>query len=60
MALREAILNADYSQRGAFIRVYIFEDRVEIDNPNLVPFGITIEDARKGISKMLRKNGLCH
>lgn len=55
-ALREAVINAvvhaDYSQRGAPIRIAIFDDRVEIENPGLLPFGLTVDDIRRGISKL--------
>ena len=48
VALREAIMNpivhADYAQPGAPIRVALFDDRLEIENPGLLPFGLTIED----------------
>ncbi|MCX7012857.1 MAG: helix-turn-helix domain-containing protein [Candidatus Sumerlaeota bacterium] len=53
-ALREAIINAvahaDYSQGGAPIRVAIFDDRMEIENPGLLPFGLTVEEIRQGVS----------
>jgi ATP-dependent DNA helicase RecG len=56
IAVREAIMNAivhaDYAQHGAPIRVALFDDRLEIENPGLLPFGLTIEDIRKGISKL--------
>lgn len=56
IAVREAIMNAivhaDYAQRGAPIRVALFDDRLEIENPGLLPFGLTIEDIQKGISKL--------
>ena len=56
VAVREAIMNAivhaDYSQHGAPIRVALFDDRLEIENPGLLPFGLTIEDIQKGISKL--------
>lgn len=56
IALREAIINsvahADYSQRGAPIRVSMFDDRLEIENPGLLPFGLVIEDVLRGISKL--------
>jgi predicted HTH transcriptional regulator len=56
VAVREAIMNAivhaDYAQRGAPIRVALFDDRLEIENPGLLPFGLTIEDIQKGISKL--------
>ena len=54
-AVREAIVNAvahaDYSQQGAPIRVAIFDDRLEVENPGLLPFGLTLTDLPHGISK---------
>jgi predicted HTH transcriptional regulator len=56
VAVREAIVNAvvhaDYAQRGAPIRLAIFDNRVEIENPGLLPFGLTLEDLPRGISKL--------
>ena len=56
LALREAVVNAvvhaDYAQRGAPIRVAIFDDRLEIENPGLLPPGLTVEDLRRGVSKL--------
>jgi len=55
-AVREAIVNAvvhaDYSQPGAPIRISIFDDRMEIENPGLLPFGLTVDDIRQGVSKL--------
>lgn len=55
-AIREVLVNAvvhaDYSQRGAPIRLAIFEDRIEVENPGLLPFGLTIEDILGGVSKL--------
>lgn len=55
-ALREAVINAvvhaDYSQRGAPIRLALFDDRLEIENPGLLPFGLTVEDLWQGISRL--------
>ncbi len=55
-ALREALVNAvvhaDYAQRGAPIRVAVFDDRVEIENPGLLPPGLTVEDLQRGVSKL--------
>jgi predicted HTH transcriptional regulator len=55
-ALREAIINAvvhaDYSQRGAPIRLALFDDRLEIENPGLLPFGLTVEDLWQGVSRL--------
>lgn len=56
IALREAIINAfvhaDYSQSGAPIRVSIFDDRIEIENPGILPFSLTIDDLYAGVSKL--------
>ncbi len=55
-AVREAIINAithaDYSQRGAPIRVAVFDDRVEVESPGLLPFGLTVEDIQTGVSRL--------
>lgn len=44
-ALREAVVNAiihrDYAFRGTSIYVMVFDDRVEIESPGGLPFGIT-------------------
>ena len=56
VAVREAVINAvahaDYAQRGAPIRIAIFDDRLEIENPGLLPFGLTVPDLEHGISKL--------
>jgi predicted HTH transcriptional regulator len=56
VAIREAIVNAlvhtDYAQRGAPIRLAIYDDRIEIENPGLLPFGLTLDDLPRGISKL--------
>jgi predicted HTH transcriptional regulator len=56
VAVREAIINAvvhaDYSQIGSPIRVSIFSDRLEVENPGLLPLGLTIDDIHRGISKL--------
>jgi predicted HTH transcriptional regulator len=56
IAVREAIVNAvahtDYAQRGAPIRLSIFDDRLEVENPGLLPFGLTVEDLPRGVSKL--------
>jgi len=55
-AAREAVINAvvhsDYAQRGAPIRVSVFDDRLEVENPGLLPFGLTVEDLPQGVSKL--------
>ena len=56
VAVREAVMNAivhaDYAQQGAPIRLALFDDRIEIENPGLLPFGLTIEDIMQGVSKL--------
>jgi predicted HTH transcriptional regulator len=56
VALREAIINAvvhaDYGQRGMPIRIAIFDNRIEVENPGGLPPGLTIEDIRQGVSKL--------
>lgn len=47
-----AIVHADYAQHGAPIRVALFDDRLEVENPGLLPLGLTIEDIQNGISKL--------
>ena len=55
-AVREAVVNAvahtDYSQAGAPIRVALFNDRLEVENPGLLPFGLTVADLPLGVSKL--------
>lgn len=56
VAVREAIINAvahaDYAQRGAPIRLAVFDDRLEVENPGILPLGLTIEDLLQGVSKL--------
>ena len=56
VAVREAVINAvvhgDYAQRGAPLRLSIFDDRLEVENPGLLPFGLTVEDLAHGVSKL--------
>ena len=56
VAIREALMNAvvhaDYAQQGAPIRMALFDDRIEIENPGLLPFGLTIEDILQGVSRL--------
>jgi len=55
-ALREALVNAvvhaDYAQRGGPIRVAVFDDRVEVENPGILLPGLTIEELREGLSRV--------
>jgi len=51
-ALIYSIVHCDYSQHGAPIRLSIFDDRIEIKNPGLLPFGLTLDDLHHGVSKL--------
>ncbi|MEZ4651448.1 MAG: ATP-binding protein [Candidatus Eisenbacteria bacterium] len=61
LALREAVVNAvvhaDYAQRGAPIRVAVFDDRVEVENPGVLLPGLTIEELQDGVSRV-RNRGI--
>jgi predicted HTH transcriptional regulator len=46
------VVHADYALRGAPIRLAIFDDRLEVENPGLLPFGLTLDDLPRGISKL--------
>lgn len=56
VAVREVLVNAlvhtDYSLTGMRILISIFSDRMEIQNPGMLPFGITLEDFMAGVSKV--------
>ncbi|WP_416219739.1 ATP-binding protein [Frankia sp. Cas4] len=56
VAVREAVVNAvahaDYRQRGAPIRIAVFDDRLEVENPGVLQFGLTVDDIRRGVSKL--------
>ena len=56
LAVREAVTNAivhaDYAQRGSPLRVAIFDDRIEVDNPGGLLPGLALPDIRRGISKL--------
>ncbi len=53
--LREAIVNAvthrDYSLDGAQILLYIFDDRIEIRSPGVLPNSVTLDNIRTHYSK---------
>ena len=55
-AIRETVINAvvhaDYSQKGSPIRIAIFDDRIEIENPGILLFGLTVDDIKRGVSKL--------
>lgn len=54
-AVREALVNAiahrDYSMTDMPIRLAIFSDRLEIESPGTLPYGMTIEALKLGMSR---------
>ena len=50
--LINAVVHADYAQQGAPIRVSLFTDRIEIENPGVLLAGLSIEDIKQGVSKL--------
>ncbi len=52
--LREVVINAlvhaDYSQRGMPMRVAFYDDRIEIESSGLLLPGMTVEDMKRGTS----------
>jgi len=56
VAIREALINAlahsDYSIKGSRIQIAIFSNRLEIQNPGMLPFGFTLEDLKSGVSRV--------
>jgi ATP-dependent DNA helicase RecG len=55
--LVNAIAHADYSRAGETVKVFVFDDRVEIVNPGPMLPGLTTEDIRNGRSK-IRNRGI--
>jgi ATP-dependent DNA helicase RecG len=51
--VREALVNAiahrNYVRRGSRIRVFLFDDHIEIYNPGPLPNGVTVESMRYGV-----------
>jgi ATP-dependent DNA helicase RecG len=56
VAVREAVINAlvhaDYALKGSSIMVAIFDDRLEITNPGAVIYGLSLEEALAGSSRV--------
>ncbi len=56
IAIREVLINAlahaDYSITGSTIQIAIFDDRLEVHNPGMLPFGFTMNDLKAGISRV--------
>jgi ATP-dependent DNA helicase RecG len=59
LAIREvltnALVHADYSIKGMNPRIAIFSDRLEIENPGMLPFGYTLEEFVAGVSHVRNK-----
>ena len=59
--LREAIANAichrDYSKCGQSIKLAVYDDRIEIDNPGGLPPGMTIDQLKK-VHRSIPRNEL--
>jgi len=59
-AVREIILNAiihrDWSLTGQHIRIFMFDDRVEVHSPGKLMPGITVEQLRQGESHSVLRN----
>ena len=51
-ALREAVVNAvvhrDYSLQGEAVRIFYYQDRIEVHNPGLLMAGIRLEELKAG------------
>jgi len=60
VAFREAIINAtihrDWGAVGEFIRVFMFDDRIEVINPGRLLPSVTIELMQKGEAKSKLRN----
>ncbi len=63
IAIREALVNAvahaDYSLSGTGLSIQMFSDRLIIQNPGMLHFGMTLNDVRAGVSK-LRNRAISH
>ncbi len=59
-AVREAIVNAvvhrDYSRRGQHIRVFMFDDRIEVYSPGTLPPGVSLEKMRRLEPQSVQRN----
>ncbi len=54
VAIREVLINAlahaDYSRSGMRIMISIFSDRLEVQSQGSLPFGMTLDDFKAGVS----------
>ena len=49
--LANAVAHSDYSQKGMNLRVAVFDDRMEVENPGGWPVGFSEDDFKAGISR---------
>lgn len=58
--VREALVNAvvhrDYSRQGQRIRVFMFDDRIEVYSPGTLPPGVSLEKMRRLESQSVLRN----
>ncbi|NCO40759.1 MAG: hypothetical protein AUJ96_01935 [Armatimonadetes bacterium CG2_30_66_41] len=47
-----AVAHADHSLTGMRLRVAIDADRLEVGNPGMLPFGMTLDDFKAGVSRL--------
>lgn len=50
--LVDAVVHAEDAQQAAPIRVSLFDDGIEIENPGVLLAGLTIDDIRQGVAKL--------
>lgn len=59
-AVREVIVNAvvhrDYSRGGQHIRIFMFDDRIEVYSPGTLPPGVSLEKMRRLESQSVLRN----
>ena len=53
--LTNALVHADYSISGMNPRISIFSDRLEVENPGMLPFGYTLNEFMAGVSHIRNK-----
>lgn len=53
--LINALVHADYSIKGMNPRLNVFSNRLEIENPGMLPFGYTLNEFTSGVSHIRNK-----
>jgi ATP-dependent DNA helicase RecG len=41
-----ALIHRDYSNKGTYVQITVFSDRIEISNPGTLPPGLTVENLK--------------